>query len=82
MQIGNFEHNGNLYEFQPPIEVGNNEVDSLSRLAAIAFMGPDTPEDLLALAGLEIEVELSETDKDVLAVLNTALAGQHSVSVE
>jgi hypothetical protein len=41
MQIHEFEYRGNVYTFEPPVEVGDRVVTSLAELTALAKLRPD-----------------------------------------
>lgn len=78
MQIILFEQDGMAYNFEPPVEVGNNDVTAIHQLAAIALLGPEIEyTDLKAAMGDFAEVLQASHDR--IEAFNIFLAGIHVV---
>ncbi|MDZ7785883.1 MAG: hypothetical protein U5L95_02060 [Candidatus Saccharibacteria bacterium] len=78
MQIAHFEQDGMAYDFEPPIEVGDNDVKTIHHLAAVALLGPEIErtELLTAMRGF---ADILQVPHDRTEAFNIFLAGKHVV---
>jgi hypothetical protein len=86
MLVRDFEHNGNVYTFEPPVEVGEREVTSLAELSALAKLRPHltateqyTPRVEIVTQNYEAILDASTGNEAV--ALNSLLRFLHTVTV-
>ncbi len=78
VQIAHFEQDGMAYDFEPPVEVGNNDVKTIHHLAAIALLGPENERTELNAAMREF-ADVLQVPHDRTEAFNIFLAGKHIV---
>lgn len=75
---------GQVFTFEPPIDMGEHTMDSIYKIAAVAILGTDASESSIA-EGVEQSYEaLRPTGGDPVytaRALNEMLAGKHHVEV-
>jgi hypothetical protein len=84
MQISELTYRGDTYAFEPPVNVGTHQVDSMSKLVAIAIGGASRPAGIIEIATQQPEVVLGylNDSSSVLTCLNSMLNGRHSVAIK
>lgn len=78
MQISHFEQDGMAYDFEPPVEVGDNDVKTIHHLAAIALLGPEIEHTELN-AAMRGFTDVLQVPHDRTEAFNIFLAGKHTV---
>jgi hypothetical protein len=84
MIISTIDGYGGRFQFEPPVEVGERNIKTLSELAAIAVAGYDSPELIRKMAKDNVEALLkasSASPELVKVALNSLLDGKHRVDL-
>jgi hypothetical protein len=83
MDVSTYEHNGQTYQFEPPIDTGAHSPETMAQLVAVAMAGANAAPDVISFAELRANLSLSmaRTDGDSVGWLNLLLENKHHVTV-